>query len=72
MGYLKLKIVECINNSDVEEALTVGKTYQVLDKRPNTYLIESDSGVQNIYVKARFKKLSFINRLMINLKSKIH
>ena len=48
---MKLK---CIDNSQVQNELTLEKTYDVLHTYPLCYVIINDRGVQEKYVKSLF------------------
>lgn len=48
--------VKCINNEDVEEFLTVGKVYNVIDdNNTGQYFIENDLGEINYFYIGRFE-----------------
>lgn len=47
----------CTDNSDNEKELTLGKQYKVIDEQDDYYLILSDEGIKNYYIKDRFKKM---------------
>lgn len=49
--------VICTNNSEVEKELTIGKQYKTKDEQGDYYLILSDEGIKNYYIKDRFKKV---------------
>lgn len=49
--------VICTNNSEVEKELTIGKQYKTKDEQGDYYLILSDEGIKNYYIKDRFKKM---------------
>lgn len=49
--------VICTNNSEVEKELTIGKQYKTKDEQDDYYLILSDEGIKNYYIKDRFKKM---------------
>ena len=49
--------VICTNNREVEKELTIGKQYKVIDEDGDYYLILSDEGIKNYYIKDRFKKM---------------
>ena len=49
--------VICTNNSEVEKELTTGKQYKTKDEQGDYYLILSDEGIKNYYIKDRFKKM---------------
>lgn len=49
--------VICTNNSEVEKELTIGKQYRTKDEQGDYYLILSDEGIKNYYIKDRFKKM---------------
>jgi hypothetical protein len=54
----------CVNNTNVEDFLSIGDTYTVIGEYPLEYneisyyvLMEDDSGQTNNYSKSRFKLL---------------
>ena len=49
--------VICTNNREVEKELTIGKQYKTKDEQGDYYLILSDEGIKNYYIKDRFKKM---------------
>ena len=49
--------VICTNNREVEKELTIGKQYKAKDEQGDYYLILSDEGIKNYYIKDRFKKM---------------
>lgn len=50
--------VICTNNNEVEKELTIGKQYKTEDEQGDYYLILSDEGIKNYYIKDRFKKMN--------------
>lgn len=50
--------VICTDNSENEKELTIGKQYKVIDEHGDYYLISSDEGIRNYYIKNRFKKMN--------------
>jgi hypothetical protein len=50
-------LVECINNEDWKEDLTIGKKYEVIREGIDVYEIISDKGFRSSPFKYRFKKI---------------
>ena len=55
---MKLK---CIDNSQIQNELTLWKTYDVLHIFPTCYVIINDKGVQDKYMKERFEVIPSID-----------
>lgn len=51
-----MKIMICIDNEDVERALTIGKEYQCFDDDGQLVDVIDNSGKLNTYVVERFRK----------------
>ncbi|MDV3429130.1 MAG: hypothetical protein LIR50_19230, partial [Bacillota bacterium] len=49
-------IVECIDNSNSDLLLTIGKKYLVIKENDNSYWVENDFGEETDYSKTWFKK----------------
>ena len=59
-------IVVCINNDNIEDILTISKTYNTITEDIFCYWIRNDSGYKHWYSISRFKILSEIRNEKID------
>ena len=56
--------VKCINNGIMEESLTIGKIYNVIDTSRNSYRLIDDFGDTHYFLKSRFEVVEKPTRIV--------